>query len=267
MSLPIRSIIDRIRETQVPQIPGRRSSGRFAALVGRGMRQAGISLDKLGSQMMGSFAYKEELSRHRRLMTFEGKKPTMAQGSWVAPSATLIGKVDVGDHTTIWYGAVLRGDVNNITIGKLGLISERVVIHCSSGNDVSPPQATVIGNSVVVEPGAILHACTIGDNVRIGAGAAVLDGAVVGEGSIVGAGSVVSAGKQIPAGEMWQGVPARFVRKVTPEEVTKIHTDSDKAHELSIVHEDELAKSVKQLEDLKSYAGYSIVERYTPSKF
>lgn len=174
-----------------------------------------------------------------------GRKPTVEAGAFVAPNASVIGEVKLGKGSSVWYGATLRGDVNHITVGENTNIQDLAVVHVAKIHKDIP---TLIGSNVTVGPGAIIHACTIKDNCIIGTGAQVLDGAVVGEQSIVTAGSIVTYGKQIPAGQLWSGVPARYLRDLTTEEIEFMKLSSLEFAELSQVHASECAKSFEEIE-------------------
>jgi len=128
---------------------------------------------------------------------------------FIASNATLIGSITLKEDVSVWFGAVLRADKDSISIGARSNIQDNCVIHTSSGDP------TTVGDDVSVGHGAILHGCTIEDNVLIGMGAIVLNGAHVGEGSILGAGTVVTEGKEIPPRSLVLGVPGKIVREVT----------------------------------------------------
>ena len=134
----------------------------------------------------------------------------------------MLGDVTLGDHASVWYNAVLRGDINRIAVGHHSNIQDLAVLHLA---DNFP---CLVGNYVTVGHGAILHACTIGDEVLIGMGATVLDGAVIGEQSLVGARALVTPGTQIPPGSMVLGSPAKVVRQLTPEERARLKTWAEK---------------------------------------
>ena len=134
----------------------------------------------------------------------------------IAPSASIIGDVVVGSRTSVWPGAVLRGDYGKIRIGANCSLQDNVVVHCSSKNPA------VIGNGVTVAHGAIVHACRIGDECLIGAGAIIFDGGSIGSHSIVGVGSVVLEGRTIPPRSVAVGSPARVIRKTTESDVRTI---------------------------------------------
>ncbi len=144
------------------------------------------------------------------------KKPNVHPSVMVAPTATIIGSVRIGTNTSVWPGAVLRGDYGWIRVGANCSLQDNVVVHCSADNP------GVIGNGVTVAHNAIVHACRIGDECLIGAGAIVFDGARVGKNSILGVGAVLPEGKVIPAGSVAVGVPARVTRRTTEKDVRNI---------------------------------------------
>ena len=149
-----------------------------------------------------------------------GKSPELASSVRCAESAAVLGDVSLGENVSLWYGCVLRGDVDAITVGEGSNIQDNCVVHCGFGHP------THIGKNVVVGHGAVVHGCTVEDNCLIGMGAIVLDGAVIGEGSLVGAGALVSGGKVIPPGSLVLGVPGRVVRSLTPQEQQDILDDA-----------------------------------------
>jgi len=142
------------------------------------------------------------------LYALGSKRPRVDPSALVAPSAAIIGGVTVGPRTSIWPGAVLRGDYGRIRVGADCSIQDNVVVHCSAQND------GVIGNGVTVAHNAVVHACRVGDECLIGVGAIIFDGAVVGKHSIIGVGCVVPGGQKIPAGSVAVGVPAKVTRRV-----------------------------------------------------
>ncbi len=149
--------------------------------------------------------------------SFIGRTPVLGERAFVADTATLTGDIVAGDDTGFWFGAVLRGDVNWIRIGDRTNIQDNAVVHVTHH---SAP--THIGSGVTVGHGAIVHGCTIEDDVLIGMGSIILDKAVVGHDSIVGAGALVTGGTVIPPRSMVFGNPARIVRRLTDEEVESI---------------------------------------------
>lgn len=145
-------------------------------------------------------------------MSTGNTQPTIDPEAFIAEGAVVRGDVRIERNASIWYNAVLRGDVDSIAVGEGSNIQDGCVVHVDRGCPVR------IGRNVTVGHGAIVHGCTIGDGTLIGMGAIILNGAVIGEGCIVGAGALVTQGKHIPAGALVVGSPARTVRAVTPEE-------------------------------------------------
>ncbi|NPA75403.1 MAG: gamma carbonic anhydrase family protein [Euryarchaeota archaeon] len=133
--------------------------------------------------------------------------PKVHESAYIAPSAVIVGDVRVAEGVSVWDGAVLRGDVSYIVVGKNSNIQDNVVVHVSHG------VPTVIGENVTVGHLAMVHAATIHDNVIVGIHAVVLDGAEIGEGSVIGAGSVVTPGTKIPPNSLVLGIPGKVVRQ------------------------------------------------------
>ncbi|RMH44597.1 MAG: gamma carbonic anhydrase family protein [Deltaproteobacteria bacterium] len=154
--------------------------------------------------------------------SYRGVWPTLGAGVFVAETAAVIGDVVVGDRSSIWYGAVVRGDVFHIRIGAETSIQDNSVIHVTSGR-----HATLVGDRVTVGHSVTLHGCTVEDRCIIGMGAVVLDRARVGAGSIVGAGALVTPGTEIPPGHLAVGAPARVKRPLTDAERAWIETSAD----------------------------------------
>lgn len=147
-----------------------------------------------------------------QLETFLRAKPRLGAGVYIAKSAAVLGDVRMGDYSSIWYNATVRGDINYIEIGHHTNIQDNAVLHLA---DEFP---CILGNHVTVGHSAVVHACTIGNEVLIGMGAIVLDGAVVGDQCLIGAKALVTGGTRIPAGSLVLGAPAKVVRALTPEE-------------------------------------------------
>jgi gamma-carbonic anhydrase len=148
----------------------------------------------------------------KQLETFLRKQPTVGNGVYVAKGAVVLGDVTLGDYSSVWYNAVLRGDINRIVVGHHTNIQDGSVLHLA---DDLP---CVLGNYVTVGHLAVVHACTVGDEVLVGMGATILDEAIIGEQSIVGARALVTQGAKIPPGSLVVGAPAKVVRKLTPDE-------------------------------------------------
>ena len=150
-----------------------------------------------------------------------GKKPRFGDGCWLAETAVVIGDVEMGSECTVWYNAVVRGDVHYIRIGDKVNIQDGTVINCEY--QTCPVN---IGSNVTIGHNAIMHGCTIHDHVLIGMGATVMNDAVVHSGSIIAAGAVIKEGQVVDSGEIWAGVPARMVNEIDPEQVKKMVQDS-----------------------------------------
>ena len=146
------------------------------------------------------------------IKTLRGSTPVFGENCFLAETAILIGDVVVGDDCSIWYNAVIRGDVNSIRIGNRVNIQDGAIIHCTFEK-----AATTIGNRVSIGHQAMVHGCTLHDNVLIGMGAIVMDHAVVHSGSIIAAGAVVLEDSVVESGWIWAGVPAKPVKKVSEE--------------------------------------------------
>jgi len=149
---------------------------------------------------------------HDRIRTFSTKTPTLGLDTYVAPGSVLVGDVTLGEHVSIWFQAVLRADLHSITIGARSNIQDGAVIH------VADAYGTCVGERVTVGHCAVLHACTIGDEVLVGMNAVVLDGAEVGDRSIIGANALVTSGTRIPEGSLFLGSPGKVVRTLSAAE-------------------------------------------------
>ena len=144
-----------------------------------------------------------------------GHTPSIGEDCFIAPNATLVGDIIMGNECTIWFNAVLRGDVNKIRLGNRVNVQDNAVVHCSYQKS-----ETIIGNNVSIGHNATVHGCVIEDNVLIGMGAIVMDHAVVGTNSIVAAGAVVLENTIIEPGSIYAGVPAKRIKDV-PERLKK----------------------------------------------
>ena len=148
----------------------------------------------------------------RQLEAFLRQTPQLGDGVYLAHGAVVVGAVTIGDHSSVWYNSVVRGDINRIVIGHHTNIQDNAVLHLA---DSYP---CLVGNYVTVGHSAIVHACTVGDETLIGMGAVILDGAVVGRQCLIGAKALVTQGTQIPDGSLVLGAPAKIVRALTANE-------------------------------------------------
>ena len=138
--------------------------------------------------------------------------PTIPQSVFVAPNATIVGDVQMGEECSIWFNAVVRGDVNSIRMGNKVNVQDGACIHCTYKKTI-----TTIGNNVSIGHNAIVHGCTIEDNVLVGMGAIIMDNAVIGSNTIIAAGAVVLEGTIVPAGCIFGGVPGKKIKEISEE--------------------------------------------------
>ncbi|WP_344323154.1 gamma carbonic anhydrase family protein [Streptomyces macrosporus] len=159
-----------------------------------------------------------------------GREPVVALGAYVAPTAVVVGDVALSAGASVWYNAVLRGDCDAIAVGADSNVQDNCTVHADPGFP------TVVGERVSVGHNAVLHGCTVEDEVLIGMGATVLNGARVGAGSLVAAHALVPQGMEIPPGSLVAGVPARVRRELTAEEREGIRANAAMYRDLALVH-------------------------------
>lgn len=150
-------------------------------------------------------------------LPYKGIMPTIHPDAFIAPGAVVIGDVHIGAFSNIWFGCVIRGDVNSIRIGERTNIQDGTVVHVTRGTG-----PTTIGSNITIGHNVLLHACTLMDECFVGMHATVMDGAVVERGAMVAAGSLVTYNKRIATGELWAGNPAKLMRPMKPEETAFI---------------------------------------------
>ncbi len=161
------------------------------------------------------------------ILPFRGVAPRIAADAFIADTAVIIGDVEIGAGASVWYGSVLRGDVNSIRVGAGTNLQDGTIIHCNHDRngdyrETGGGEPTRIGAGVVVGHMVLLHACTIGDGAFIGMRSAVLDRATVEGGGMVAAGAVVTPGKTVAAGELWAGMPAKLMRAMSEAEHAQV---------------------------------------------
>ena len=162
--------------------------------------------------------------------------PRLHPSAFVVPNATVVGDVTLAEHASVWYGAVLRGDINRIIVGAASNIQDNAVVHLSDDH------AAIIGERVTVGHSAILHACTIDDEVLVGMGAIILDGAEIGARSIIGANALVTVGMKVPPGSLVLGSPGKATRQLSLAEQEKISYWAHKYVENARIYREALAK-------------------------
>ena len=140
------------------------------------------------------------------------KTPQIGEDCWIAPNATIVGEVTMGKECSVWFNAVVRGDVNSIQMGNRVNIQDGAVIHCTYEKT-----KTILGNNVSIGHNALVHGCTVEDNVLIGMGSIVMDDCYIESGSIIAAGAVLLEGTRVEAGSIYAGVPAKKVKSISPE--------------------------------------------------
>jgi carbonic anhydrase/acetyltransferase-like protein (isoleucine patch superfamily) len=163
--------------------------------------------------------------------SFRGVTPRIGEGTFVAETAVVVGDVEVGERSSLWYGVVLRGDVYHIRVGDECSIQDNAVIHVTSGR-----HPTLVGDRVTVGHAVTLHGCTVESECIIGMGAVILDRAVIGEHCVVGAGALVTPGTVIEPGHLVIGSPAKAKRKLSPEELDWIRSSAAHYVELAAAY-------------------------------
>ena len=148
----------------------------------------------------------------KQLERYLRRRPKLGRGVYVARGAVVLGDVTLGDYSSVWYNAVVRGDINRIVVGRHSNIQDNAVLH------LADDYPCVVGDYVTVGHSAVVHACRVGDEVLVGMGAVILDGAVIGKQSVIGAKSLVTQGTKIPPGSLVLGAPAKVVRTLTRDE-------------------------------------------------
>ncbi len=161
---------------------------------------------------------------------FEGRQPELAPGAWLAPCATVIGAVRVARDASLWYGTVARADTERIEIGAGSNVQDGCVLHADPG------LPALVGAGVSIGHRAVVHGCTVEDDVLIGMGAVLLNGAHVGRGSLIAAGTVLLEGTRVPPGSLVAGVPGKVRRELTAEEAEKIRANAAHYRELARRH-------------------------------
>ncbi|KAK4490669.1 hypothetical protein RD792_001360 [Penstemon davidsonii] len=246
--------------------------GRAAYTFGFWIRETGQALDRLGSRLQGNYFFQEHRNNtllpillhssfdvalkdtflgfywHRTLMNLFDKVPEVDREAFVAPSASITGNVHIGRSSSIWYGCVLRGDANSISIGTGTNIQDNSLVHVAKSNLSGKVLPTLIGNNVTVGHSAVLHGCTVEDEAFVGMGAILLDGVVVEKNAMVAAGALVRQNTRIPSGEVWGGNPAKFLRKLTDEEIAFISQSAINYSNLAQAHAAENAKEFDKIE-------------------
>jgi carbonic anhydrase/acetyltransferase-like protein (isoleucine patch superfamily) len=209
---------------------GRDSGALVAAIkcISPGLDRARLYFFALLSSVLFHNVY--EMTFSQRIAHFLSQQPDIHPTAFIAPSATVVGAVTLGEESSVWFGATVRGDINSITVGARTNIQDGAVIHVADAYGVQ------IGDFVTVGHKAIVHACQVDDEVLLGMGAIIMDGAEIGARSIVGAGALVTGRTQIPPGSMILGSPAKVVRALSLEEQDSIKVWAERYVTLSRVY-------------------------------
>jgi carbonic anhydrase/acetyltransferase-like protein (isoleucine patch superfamily) len=171
-----------------------------------------------------------DLNETKNLLPHGNAFPQVAESAWVAPGAFVIGDVHLGEESSVWYGAVLRGDTEPIRIGDRTNIQDGCILHADPG------YPAIVGRGCVVGHNAVVHGCQVGDSCLIGMGATILNGSKIGDGSIVAAGAVVPEGREFPPRSLIVGVPARRAGDVTDEQAADIERGASEYVERAASH-------------------------------
>ena len=175
-----------------------------------------------------------DLSESRALLPHGDFSPRVARSAWVAPGAYIIGDVSLGEDSSVWYGAVLRGDTEPIRVGARTNVQDGCVLHADPG------YPAVVGEGCVVGHKAVVHGCEIGDGGLVGMGATVMNGAKIGEGSVVAAGAVVPEGREYPPRSLIVGIPAKHIGEVSDEQAADIERGASEYVERAAAHRQSL---------------------------
>lgn len=178
----------------------------------------------------------EWYNRQRQTIPLGSRVPDAAVGAYISPSATIVGDVDLLDRASVWNHVVLRGDLNNITVGQVSNIQDRTVIHAARTSPTGLTAAVIIGKYVTVEPNCSLRSCRIQDYCVVGARSVLMEGSMMESFSKLAPGSVLPPARRVPEGELWAGNPARFVRKLTEDEREEIQAIADEVRRLAWQH-------------------------------
>lgn len=213
----------------------------------------------------------EPYCRQRQLVILGNRVPTLAPDTWLADNAVVIGDVDLYERVSIWYGCVLRGDLNSIRIGAFSNVQDRTVIHAARTSPTGLPASTVIGTHVTIGPGCVLRSCQVQNEAVIGERSVLMEGSMVEKHAVLAPGSVVPPGRLIPSGQLWAGNPARYVRDITKDEIVEIKELAECAFQLLDRHADETPEegfayvdAEKVKERLRAFPAYADYVAATP---
>lgn len=209
---------------------------RVVSEVGRAIRETSTAIDHIGLRALEKPIFREPFARHAPVMNLFDKHPSVSADAFVAPNATVIGSVSLSSRSSVMYGAVVRGDLNDVKIGAYTSIGDRATVHTTKSVEGHVSAGVSIGNHVIVGPGAMLQSCTIEDGAVIGANAVVMEGALVEAEAQVAPNSVVHPGRRIPSGQLWAGNPAAYVRDLTKTELAEASGHAEEEADIAAEH-------------------------------
>jgi carbonic anhydrase/acetyltransferase-like protein (isoleucine patch superfamily) len=212
------------------------------------LRTAARTLVRRGDQAIRTYAAatatQHQLHQHaewdyrgqRQIVPFNHRVPIVAVDAFVAPNVVLAGAVDIQDRASVWYGSVLRGDLNRIVLGFSSSVGDKCVLHAASTAPTGLSAETLIGKYCTIGSYSTLRSCTVEDEAVVGQRCVLMEGSLVEMNSMLGSGAVLPPGRRVPAGELWAGNPARFVRMLTNDEILAIPKLADGLRELAQEH-------------------------------
>jgi len=219
------------------------------------VRNLGQGLNSLGLRLQGSLASDDRVVPSLRNKSYRNYKPSFNNVDFVAPNSSIIGRVNLGENTSVWYGSTLRGDQNEINVGRNTVIQDLVTLAPRRQGGVK------VGDNVYIGPNAVVESATIENNAFIGMGASVRAGSTVESFGVVAAGAVVPENTTVPSYQIWAGNPARYLRDLTNEEKEVLSEFHEEIQNLAKVHAEETEKSFRQvIDDLDREAEEAIYE-------
>lgn len=207
--------------------------GRIRFQLGRVVREAGLQLERWGRILQKDNFYWDGVNTARRIAPLNLVWPKLGNDCYVAPNASVIGAVELGTLSSVWYGSVIRGDVNYVKIGHRSNVGDNTVIQ---GDKTKGNFPTIVGDNVSVGSNCVLLGCTVEDNCRIDSGCVLSEGVFIGRSSVVEAGSLVEPGTQIPPEQVWAGNPAQYLRDATIEEQASNLEHAEKVYKQALKH-------------------------------
>lgn len=181
----------------------------------------------------------EPYCRQRNEVVLGNRVPVKAPDAWIAPNAVVIGDVDLYERVSVWYGCVLRGDLNSIRVDCFTNIQDRTVIHAARSSPTGLSASTMIGKYVTIGPNCLLRSCKIEDECIIGERSVLMEGCIVQTHSKLAPGTVLPPGRMVKSGQLWAGNPAKFIRNLTKDEIADIVPVAEKSFPLQDAHSSE----------------------------